>query len=140
MLSPGFPLTDTPIFYYDTRRLRPKLHFIGLGEPAVPTVLKRRKRIWIVDHPASATRTAALGIVEPLLREYRYRATSVHFYTTSITLAVLLAIPRRRPDRSGATAPRTQPALDLGRMNRQCGRASAVGLESERKPPGETMT
>jgi len=93
MLSPGFPLTDTPIFYYDTRRLRPKLRFIGIRDPGVPGAFRRRERIWIVDNPASATRTAALGLVEPLLHKHRYRVASVHLYTTSLTLAVLLAVP-----------------------------------------------
>jgi 4-amino-4-deoxy-L-arabinose transferase-like glycosyltransferase len=93
MLSPGFPLTDTPIFYYDTRRLRPKLRFIGIEDPGVRAVFRRQERIWIVDNPAQATPTAALSIVEPLLHEARYRAASVHVYTTSLTLAVLLVVP-----------------------------------------------
>ena len=118
MLSPGFPLTDTPIFYYDTRRLRPKLHYIGIGDPGVSAAFSRRRRIWIVDNPGSATSTAALSIVKPLLREHRYRAAGVHLYTTSLTLAVLLAVPA-----SDRRAPRpTSPRSTFGRMSRWCNR------------------
>ncbi len=97
MITAGYPLVDVPIFYYDTRLLRPRLHFIGLGDPRVPVPFRRRsRRIWIVDSPASATRAAAIGIVEPLLRAHRYRVANLRLYTTSITLAVMLAVPERR--------------------------------------------
>ncbi len=96
MLTPGFPLTDTPIFYYDTRRMRPKLHFLGLADPAQPVIFRRYKRIWLVGDPPVATPAAALSFVEPLLRKYHYRAVSVQVFDTSIALGVVLAEPARR--------------------------------------------
>ncbi len=96
LITTGFPLADVPIFYYDTRLLRPKQRFIGLGDAHVPVPFRRRsRRIWIVDSPASATRAAAIAIVEPLLRAHRYRVANLRLYTTSITLAVMLVVPER---------------------------------------------
>lgn len=92
MLSPGFPLTDTPILYYDIRLLRPKLVFFGLADPRVPSVFALYSRVWIVDNPASTTRAAALAAAEPLLRRYRFSATEVHTFSTSLTLGVMLAV------------------------------------------------
>jgi hypothetical protein len=95
MLAPGFPLTDTTIFYYvtHTHLLRPKIHFFGLADPGIPDAFKRYKRIWIIDNPPSATRAAAVRAVQRLLRKYHYRATDVRVYRTSLTLGVLLAVP-----------------------------------------------
>jgi 4-amino-4-deoxy-L-arabinose transferase-like glycosyltransferase len=92
MLSPGVPLTDTPIFYYVTRRTHPKLHFVGLGDPAVPTIFRRYPRVWIVDWPRAGTDASALAAVADLLHRYRFRATDVRVFTTSIPLGVILAV------------------------------------------------
>ncbi len=93
MLSPGFPLTDTPIFYYDIRRMRPKLHFLGINDPAQHVVFRRYKRIWIIDNPPKGTLTSALAKVGPVLRKYHYRASDPHVWSTSIALGVMLATP-----------------------------------------------
>ena len=97
MLSPGFPLTDTPIFYYDIRLLRPKLHFFGLGDPRVPQVFALYRRIWIIDNPSADTRAAALAAVAPLLRRYHFQAEGVRTFTTSLTLGVMLAVHGGQP-------------------------------------------
>lgn len=94
MLTPGFPIADVPIFYYDTRRTHPKLQLYGLPDPTVPAVLSRYKRVWIVDWPHAATDTAALALVAPRLHRYGLRAVSVRVYATSMPLGVILAVPR----------------------------------------------
>jgi 4-amino-4-deoxy-L-arabinose transferase-like glycosyltransferase len=109
MLSPGFPLTDVPIFYYDTHRLRHKLRLIGLGDPGVPSVLRRHRRLWIIANPSAATTSAALASVEPLLRAHRYRMTGVKLYTTSLTLAVIGAVPSERSRDRSTRRPPGQP-------------------------------
>ncbi len=95
MLSPGVPLTDTPIFYYDTRLLRPKLHFLGLRDPGVHDVFRLHNRVWLVDEARSATRAAAIRGVAPLLRRYRFHAAEVRTFSSSIVLGVVLAIRDR---------------------------------------------
>ncbi len=97
MLSPGFPLTDIPIFYYDLRLLRPKLTFFGMTDPRVVKVFALYRRIWIIDNPSSATPAAALAAAEPLLRRFRYSAEDLRTFTTSLTLGVMLAV---RDDRT----------------------------------------
>jgi hypothetical protein len=93
MLTPGFPIADVPLFYYVTRRTRPKLRLYGLPDPAVPSVLSRYKRVWVVDWPRSATDAAALSLAAPKLRRYRLRPVSVRVYATSMPLGVILAVP-----------------------------------------------
>ena len=103
MLTPGFPLTDTAIFYYDTRPGRPKLHFLGLHDPAQRIIFGRYKRIWLVDNPRHATDAAALKFVEPLLRKYHRRAASVALFNAALPLGVVLAVrvpTRPRPARA----------------------------------------
>ncbi len=96
MLTPGFPLTDTAIFYYVTRRTHPKLHFLGLQDPAQHVIFHKYKRLWLVGNPRVATDAAALNFVEPLLRKYHWRALSVKVFNASIALGVVLAVPERR--------------------------------------------
>lgn len=100
LLSPGFPLTDVPIFYYVTHTtlLRTKLDVFGLAPlslrtPGVRDAFGRYKRLWIIDHPRSATPAAAVRAVEPLLAHYHRRAIDVRAYSTSINLGVMLAVP-----------------------------------------------
>lgn len=94
MFSPGFPLTDIPIFYYDTRRLRPKLQFVGLNDSGVVRhEFRLRKRIWLIEDIKHPTYAAALAQAEPLLRRFRYRTASMRLYSTSMTLAVMLVVP-----------------------------------------------
>ncbi len=92
LLTPGFALTDVPILYYDTRRLKPKLRLMGLTDPRLPRVLRGRRHLWIIDNPGLATPRAALAIVKRVLRAHRFRVVSVRLYTTSITLAVIRAV------------------------------------------------
>jgi hypothetical protein len=106
MLSPGPPLTDIPILYYDIHLLRPKLHFFGLTDPRVPAAFGLYGRIWIIDNPASATPAAALAAVAPLLERYRFRAEDIRTFTTSLTLGVMLALRSQ--------APHPQDGLPLG--------------------------
>jgi uncharacterized membrane protein len=96
MLTPGFPLTDTAIFYYVTRRTHPKLHFLGLQDPAQRVIFHKYKRLWLVGNPPAATDAAALKFVQPLLRKYHWRALSVEVFDASIALGVVLAEPVRR--------------------------------------------
>jgi len=96
MLTPGFPLTDTALFYYVTRRTHPKLHFLGLDDPAQHVIFRKYKRIWLVPNPPVATDAAALKFVEPLLRKYHYRAVSVAVFNASVPLGVILAESERR--------------------------------------------
>jgi hypothetical protein len=96
MLSPGFPLTDTPIFYYVTRRTHPKLHFFGLADPGIPRAFRIWKRIWIIDNPSAPTDASALASVEPLLRRYRWHAIETRIYSTSVNLGLLLTVPDSR--------------------------------------------
>lgn len=104
LFTPGVPLTDTPIFYYVTRRLHPKLDFVGLNDKGVvKTMFSRRGRIWIIEKVHSPTDAAAIAAVTPLLRSFRYHVAALHVYTTSITLATLLVVPNAR---SGARAHR----------------------------------
>ncbi len=91
MLTPGYPLTDTAIYYYDTRRMRPKLHLLGLHDPAQAHVFHTHTRIWLIGTPPVATDAAALKLVEPLLHKYHYRAASVTVFDSSIALGVVLA-------------------------------------------------
>lgn len=93
MITPGIPLTDVPLFYYDTRRLRPKLHYFGLTYGYLPAAFLVYKRIWIVDEPASATDRSALAAIRPILQWYGFRAASVRVFSTSIPLGVVLAEP-----------------------------------------------
>jgi 4-amino-4-deoxy-L-arabinose transferase-like glycosyltransferase len=93
MLTPGFPIADVPLFYYVTRRTRPKLHMLGLPDPGVPGVFSSHRRVWIVDWPAAATDTAALSLVAPRLRRNGFRAVSVRVFATSMPLGVILAVP-----------------------------------------------
>jgi uncharacterized membrane protein len=97
MLAPGFPLTDTTIFYYVTHThvLRQKIHFFGLADPGIPDTFRRYKRIWIIDNPRSATQPAAVRAVRKLLRRYHFRAVDVHVFNTSLVLGVMLAVPAR---------------------------------------------
>jgi hypothetical protein len=100
LLSPGFALTDVPIFYYvtHTHLIRPKIHFFGLKDPGIRDAFRRHKRIWIIDNPRSAaTPAAAVRAVQPLLRKYHFRATDVRVYRTSINLGVMLAVPDKTP-------------------------------------------
>jgi hypothetical protein len=92
MLTPGVPLTDTPIFYYVTRDTRPKLHFFGLHSRAAPAVFRQHNRVWLVDRPRAPTTTAAVRTVAPLMRRYGFRAAQARVYTTSISLGVVLAV------------------------------------------------
>lgn len=92
ILSPGFPITNVPVFYYDLRFLKPKLPFMGLNDSRVPRVFARCRRIWIIDDAASDTRSAALAPVAPLLRRYHFRAVDLRTFTTSRTLGVMLAL------------------------------------------------
>jgi uncharacterized membrane protein len=101
LLSPGFPLTDIPIFYYVTHTplIRPKIHVFGLAPlslrtPGVRDAFRRYKRLWIIDHPRSATPAAAVRAVRPLLARYHRRAVDVRAYSTSINLGVMLAVPK----------------------------------------------
>ncbi len=96
MLTPGFPLTDTAIFYYDTRRMHPKLHMLGLHDPAQSFVFHHHQRIWLVGDPPVATDAAALKFVEPLLRKYHFRAVRVAVFNSSLALGVVLAESERR--------------------------------------------
>ena len=100
LLSPGFPLTDVPIFYYVTHTplIRPKIYVFGLAPlslrtPGVRDAFRRYKRIWIIDHPRSATPAAAVRAVQPLLHRYHRLAVDVRAYSTSINLGVMLAVP-----------------------------------------------
>jgi hypothetical protein len=95
LLSPGFPLTDVPIFYYVTHTLliKPKIHVFGLADPGIPNAFRRFKRIWIIDHPRSATPAGAVRAVQPLLARYHRVAVDVRAYSTSINLGVMLAVP-----------------------------------------------
>ena len=92
MLTPGIPLTDTPIFYYVTRRTHPKLHFLGIEDRAQAAVFRTHRRVWIVDRPYPGTNAVALARIAPLLRRYHFRAASVRVYTSSIALGVVLAV------------------------------------------------
>jgi hypothetical protein len=96
MLTPGYPIAGVPLFYYDTRRLHPKLGLLGLQDPGVPAVFSRYKRVWIVDWPKADTDGATLSMVAPLLRRFRFRAASVRVFATSMPLGVVLAVPDRR--------------------------------------------
>lgn len=102
LLSPGIPLTDTPIFYYLTRLTRPKLHFLGLHDPAVPVIFRLHRRVWLVDKPRAATRSATIRMVAPLLRRYHFHAAEVRTFSTSIALGVVLAVrnPPHAPGQS----------------------------------------
>jgi hypothetical protein len=91
MLTPGYALTDVPIRYYDTHRLKPKLHLFGLPDPRARRVLRTVRHLWLVDSPASATTGAAIAIVNRRLRAHRFHVVSVKLFTTSITLAVIRA-------------------------------------------------
>jgi 4-amino-4-deoxy-L-arabinose transferase-like glycosyltransferase len=93
MITPGIPLTDVPLFYYDTRRMRPKLHFFGLTYGYMPAAFSVYRRIWIIDQPAAATDAAAVAEVQPLLQWFNFRPTSVRVFSTSIPLGVVLAQP-----------------------------------------------
>jgi 4-amino-4-deoxy-L-arabinose transferase-like glycosyltransferase len=93
LLSPGFPLTDTPIFYYDTRLLRPKLQFFGLQDSRVPLAFRTHTRVWIIDNPPRATTASALAGVERILSRNRWHAVSVRVFPGSIDLGVLLTVP-----------------------------------------------
>jgi hypothetical protein len=93
MLTPGFPIAGIPLFYYDTRRLHPKLGLLRLQDPGVSTVFSRYKRVWIVDWPADDSAGATLSMVTPLLHRFRFRAVSVRVFTTSMPLGVVLAVP-----------------------------------------------
>ena len=93
MLTPGFPIAGIPLFYYDTRRLHPKLGLLGMQDPAVSAVFSRYKRVWIVDWPNAATDGAALSTATPLLHRFRFRAASVRVFATSMPLGVVLAVP-----------------------------------------------
>ncbi len=104
MLSPGFPLTDTALFYYVTRRTRPKLHFFGLADPGIPMAFRVYKRIWIVDNPSSATPAAAREMVAPLLRRYRWHVVTTRVYPASVTLGLLLTVPDGRRPAAGTRA------------------------------------
>lgn len=96
MLTPGFPIADVPIFYYVTRRTHPKLHFLALQNPAVPDVFASHRRVWVVDWPHGNTDAAAVSMVAPMLRRYRFRAVGVRVYSTSMPLGVVLAVPDAR--------------------------------------------
>lgn len=91
MLSPGVPLTDVSLLYYDVRLLRPKIPFFGITDPRVAKAFEGYSRIWIVDSPASGTRAAALAAAAPLLRKYHFRASDIRTFTTSLTFGVMLA-------------------------------------------------
>ncbi len=95
LLSPEVPLTDTPIFYYDIRRLRPKLELLGIHDPRIPMVFRQYKRIWIIVWPRKATEASVLAKVRRLLPRQHFRASEVHLWTTSIPLGALLATPVR---------------------------------------------
>ena len=94
MITPGVPLTDVPLFYYDTRRMRPKLHYFGLTYGNIPMAFRTYKRIWVVDWPQSATNAGALAAIRPILQWFNYRAASVRVFSTSIPFGVVLAVPR----------------------------------------------
>jgi 4-amino-4-deoxy-L-arabinose transferase-like glycosyltransferase len=96
MLTPGFPVAGVPLFYYDTRRLHPKLGLLRLQDPAASVVFSRYTRVWIVDWPADDSAAATLAIANPLLRRYRFRAASVRVFSTSMPLGVVLAVPDAR--------------------------------------------
>jgi 4-amino-4-deoxy-L-arabinose transferase-like glycosyltransferase len=93
MLSPGYPLTDTALFYYVTRRTHPKLHFFGLHDPGIAHAFRTYKRIWIVDNPPKATDASAVASVRRLLRRYRWHEVETRVYSTSLNLGLLLTLP-----------------------------------------------
>jgi uncharacterized membrane protein len=96
MISPGYPITDVPIFYYDIRGMRPKLHYFGLTYGDIPMAFRTYKRIWIVDWPPRGTDASALAAIQPILQRFNYRASRVRVFTTSISLGVVLAVPASR--------------------------------------------
>jgi hypothetical protein len=100
MLAPGVPLTDTPLFYYVTRRTHPKLHLFGLHDPGLADAFRINKRIWIVDEPRSETDASAVAAVRGILDRYRWRVVSARVFETSIDLGVLLTVPDVRRHRA----------------------------------------
>jgi uncharacterized membrane protein len=96
MISPGIPLVDVPLFYYDTRLMDPKLHYFGLTYGYLPQAFSFYKRIWIVDWPQAANNRSALAAIRPILQWFNFRAASVRVYSSSIPLGVVLAVPNRR--------------------------------------------
>ncbi len=95
ILSPEIPLTDTPIFYYDIRKLRPKLELLGIHDPRIPMVFRQHKRIWLIVWPRKATDASVLAKLRRQLPHQHFRTSEIHFWSTSIPLAVLLATPVR---------------------------------------------
>lgn len=92
LITPGPAVDNIPLFYYDIRRLRPKLLFYSINDPRDASLLWHHRGVWIVDAPAAPTRRAALAPIRRALHAFRYRVIGVRLYTTSVTLALIRAV------------------------------------------------